>query len=420
MKNRYLYVSSFLFFTVIISAFFGYKTNNAEAKASNRTSYVYVLLMNNDEACSASTYTALATKLPSGKSSAKSKNLGNYVLINQLMTQANASTLNVETDTCLEMLFRKNDRKSLRKMRNLLKTDMQTNMQTNGFDQLVNDLPTNCEDLKEVLTKKLSSSRVDKIYKKCLAIQEKRSQYEDSEDQGGASYESDEEACMDIDPNIDRCTPALSESQYVQFAMDYITPDDSTVKSFVSGYTDLEKLYETWQTSPWQSDDTLFNCGDYFQKPSYYLNTSPTINSNMTCGDKAGDCDDKGNSFASAIIASGLYDESEVRVALGYVNFGGSYGGHLWTEVLMDGKWTPVDATTGSYCDDKGNCEIYTAKELSSWGYNSDYYKYVEYPVIDYWGVANNLYYCTEDNGWKCSSTTPSNWATGAKTIYDN
>lgn len=53
------------------------------------------------------------------------------------------------------------------------------------------------------------------------------------------------------------------------------------------------------------------------------------------------------NTLASLLIASGEYNESSVRVALGYVNFDGVTGGHAWVEVYEDGACFPLDATMG-------------------------------------------------------------------------
>lgn len=396
-------------------------------KAKEESAVPYTILMKSEDGCDASKYTALAVSNTSGDSNlAKEKDLGSYTLLNLLITEENIAKIDPSTDTCIEMAFKRSDKQSLKEMRTLLKEDMQKMLEEGGYGETVYDLPTNCEDLKENLSDKLSDSELEAVYQKCLEMQEnKGSLYEQQQDD---MYENTSAEACNAEPAIEGCSPSMTEEQYVKYAMDYITPDNETVNSTASKYTNIASMYKFMQQNHWQSDTTIFGCGDYFQKPESYLNTSPTLNSNMVCEDSAGDCDDQGNAFASMLIASGLYSADEVRVALGYVDFGSGVGGHLWTEVYMDGIWVPIDAVWGDTCYDNGKCFIYDANDANKDGYSEDdlisydYFKYIDYPVVEYWGVANNENYCTynaDSKTWKCSEGAASYWGEGAKTVYD-
>jgi hypothetical protein len=56
-----------------------------------------------------------------------------------------------------------------------------------------------------------------------------------------------------------------------------------------------------------------------------------------------GDCTEHACLLAAMARARGI--PSRVAVGLVYVNSLSSFGGHMWTEVYLDGRWIPLDAT---------------------------------------------------------------------------
>jgi hypothetical protein len=56
-----------------------------------------------------------------------------------------------------------------------------------------------------------------------------------------------------------------------------------------------------------------------------------------------GDCSEHGVLLSAMCRAVGIPS----RVALGYMYLGGMFGGHMWTEVWIKGKWYPVDGVMG-------------------------------------------------------------------------
>ncbi len=58
---------------------------------------------------------------------------------------------------------------------------------------------------------------------------------------------------------------------------------------------------------------------------------------------RTGDCSEHGVLLAAACRAVGI----PARVAMGYMYLGGIFGGHMWTEVWIDGDWYPIDGVMG-------------------------------------------------------------------------
>ncbi|MGO8690364.1 MAG: transglutaminase-like domain-containing protein [Thermoguttaceae bacterium] len=58
---------------------------------------------------------------------------------------------------------------------------------------------------------------------------------------------------------------------------------------------------------------------------------------------RKGDCKEHAIYLAALARARGI----PARVAIGLVYLNGAFGGHMWTEVYIDGRWIPLDATLG-------------------------------------------------------------------------
>ncbi|MFH2000403.1 MAG: transglutaminase-like domain-containing protein, partial [Planctomycetota bacterium] len=56
-----------------------------------------------------------------------------------------------------------------------------------------------------------------------------------------------------------------------------------------------------------------------------------------------GDCSEHGVLLVAMCRAVGIPS----RVAMGYMYLGGIFGGHMWAEVWMEGKWYPIDGVMG-------------------------------------------------------------------------
>ncbi|KKP37214.1 MAG: hypothetical protein UR28_C0032G0008 [Candidatus Peregrinibacteria bacterium GW2011_GWF2_33_10] len=402
------------------------KQNPTPAKVKN---IAYVFLINKNDNCDTQKYEDLAVTNSSGDVKiAKKVDLYTYTLLNLLIPTDSVNKID-KTDMCLKMAFPRSDKKQLASMRKLLKKDMQDLIENTNYDETAYDLPTDCDELKELLKNKVSTDRLDSIYEKC---KQKQQDFQSDEQDKEDMYNTTTATC-NISPNIDGCSPKMTEEEYVKYAMNYITPTNQTVIDYAQQFKNLADLYKAYQQNHWQSDKTIFGCGDYFQKPEYYLNSSPTLKSNMICSgnyeDKAGDCDDQSNAFTSSIIASGLYKSDEVRIALGNVDFGDGVGGHEWTEVWMNDHWVVVDPVWGDTCYDNGKCYIYDQNDANHDGFSDkdlipyDYFNYVPYNdyIVNYWGVANNQHYCTYDTDtkiWSCDSSAPSSWKQSARTAY--
>lgn len=185
----------------------------------------------------------------------------------------------------------------------------------------------------------------------------------------------------------------------------YVTPDAEAVESYLEE-NDLDGKYEIYDAAlswTWVSDETLNDEEEKWLTPAEFLEETPSYSSNPVYGEPASDCEEQANTLASLLIASGEYNESTVRVAIGQVDFGDVSGGHAWVEVYEDGEWFPLDPTDGPYYDDDSS-ELIPANSSEV---DYDEYKDSSYPVVEIWYYYNNEYFI--DLGTQ-SGNAPVSW----------
>jgi len=171
----------------------------------------------------------------------------------------------------------------------------------------------------------------------------------------------------------------------------YVTPDAEAVESYLAE-NDLDDKYEIYKAAlswTWVSDETLNDEEEQWLTPTEFLEETPAYSSNPVYGEPASDCEEQANTLASLLIASGEYNESTVRVAIGKVDFGDVSGGHAWVEVYEDGEWFPLDPTDGPYYDDDSS-ELIPA---DSSDVDYDQYSDCTYPAVEIWYYYNNEYF---------------------------
>ncbi|WP_239450976.1 transglutaminase-like domain-containing protein [Methanosarcina horonobensis] len=185
----------------------------------------------------------------------------------------------------------------------------------------------------------------------------------------------------------------------------YVTPYTEAVESYLEE-NDLDDKYEIYEAAlswTWVSDETLNGEEENWLTPTEFLEETPSYSSNPVYGEPASDCEEQANTLASLLIASGEYNESTVRVAIGKVDFGDVSGGHAWVEVYEDGEWFPLDPTDGPYYDDESS-ELILADSSEI---NYDKYSDSIYPVVEIWYYYNNEYLI--DFGTRCGNA-PVSW----------
>lgn len=185
----------------------------------------------------------------------------------------------------------------------------------------------------------------------------------------------------------------------------YVTPDAEAVESYLEE-KDLDDKYEIYDAAlswTWVSDETLNGEEEKWLTPTEFLEETPSYSSNPVYSEPVSDCEEQANTLASLLIASGEYNESTVRVAIGQVDFGDVSGGHAWVEVYEDGEWFPLDPTNGPYYDDDSS-ELIPANSSEV-----DYYEYRDstYPVVEIWYYYNDEYFI--DLGTQ-SGNAPISW----------
>ncbi len=186
----------------------------------------------------------------------------------------------------------------------------------------------------------------------------------------------------------------------------YVTPYADAVQDYIEDedLDDEDEIYETAVSWIWVSDSILNGQQEEWLTPTEFLEETPYYDSNPVPGEIVSDCEDQANTFASLLIGSGEFDESDVRVAVGLVNFDGSSGGHAWVEVYEDNEWFPVDATVGPYYDDDEEKVIYPDDYEDI---EFDYFLDEDYSIIEVWYYYNNEYSIDVDSG---TGDAPDNW----------
>lgn len=193
----------------------------------------------------------------------------------------------------------------------------------------------------------------------------------------------------------------------------YVTPDNDAVLDYLDdeNLDDKEEIYEAALKWVWVSEQTLNNEAEKWLKPEEFLEDTPDYPSNPVKGYIASDCSEQANTLVSLLLASGLYEDAEVRVVLGKIDFGGSIGGHAWVEVFEDGNWFALEATAGYYYDD--DTGQFIKSDVSTIPY--EYFRFYEYPVEEVWYYYNNEYFLdmTTNRG-----NAPFVWKKGAQSFF--
>lgn len=116
----------------------------------------------------------------------------------------------------------------------------------------------------------------------------------------------------------------------------FIQSDDARVKQYVADAVKSEE-------NPWKQATLMER---YVQQNLKKKNFSTALASAAEVArNMEGDCTEHAVLLAAMLRAQGL--PSRVAVGLVYIPTRSSFGGHMWTEVFLDGRWIPLDATLG-------------------------------------------------------------------------
>ncbi len=208
----------------------------------------------------------------------------------------------------------------------------------------------------------------------------------------------------DLDDELERLHPELEGGIISPYQL-YVTPDNEVVQEWALEYDGIEEIYAEALDWVWVSEETLNGVEEKWLKPEEFLSNTPNYASNPVPGRIVSDCEDQANALVSILIADG-WEETEVRVVLGMVDFGTGIGGHAWVEVYEDGGWYALEATMGDYWEDA------TGSYVESSFIPYTYFKYHSYPVRDVWYYYNNEYFFDVDRG---VSNAPQFWKEGSR-----
>ena len=179
----------------------------------------------------------------------------------------------------------------------------------------------------------------------------------------------------------------------------YVMPTEPSVTSIANGKTS-EQIYSQTASWVWISDLVLNKVQEKWFTPKEFITVTPTMPTNPTKGRMVSDCEEQANTLVSLLRASGVA-ATDVRVALGIVDFGDENAGHAWTEILLNNQWVVLDTTGGPYWDDQQN------KLTEETGFSYDYWVTHPYPVVDNWAFYNDQYFVDVDTK---TGNAPTNW----------
>ena len=190
--------------------------------------------------------------------------------------------------------------------------------------------------------------------------------------------------------------PPGKESRYQL----YVTPNDAAVMALAAQVEGSEQCYAEAVGWTWVSDPTLHGQREMWLMPHEFLVDTPGYATNPVKPNIVSDCEEQANTLVSLLRAEGIQPQN-VRVVLGNVNFGGDAGGHAWVELKYEGKWLPLEATSGPYWDDE------KGELFHRGGRPFQYYSINDYPEVDVWAYYNDIYYLDPRSG---EGNAPDSW----------
>jgi hypothetical protein len=193
--------------------------------------------------------------------------------------------------------------------------------------------------------------------------------------------------------------PVLRPDKQSRYQL-YVTPNASAVAAVANRMDGAEPIYQTAVQWIWVSEQTLNQTQEKWLMPREFLMNTPNYPTNPVKGEVVSDCEEQANTLVSVLRADGI-PPANARAVLGKVKFGDEEGGHAWVEVKHNGKWLPLEATSGPYWNDEDG------KLVNSKGFPFNYYSSHAYPVIEIWAYYNDIYYLDPRTG---EGNAPEGW----------
>jgi hypothetical protein len=165
----------------------------------------------------------------------------------------------------------------------------------------------------------------------------------------------------------------------------YVTPYDPLILG-VDCDSELSCYRWIFDNMVWLSDSTGWGVPEMWIRPTVILNLTDRMESNPVQGQYADDCSGHAVLLTSMLRAKGVKKEN-VRYCIGLVNFSGSIGGHAWVELDDGDGFFVLETSSGDYFDDELN------RVVRQNGFDFDYFRYNEYPVVNRYFCANDMYF---------------------------
>ncbi len=125
----------------------------------------------------------------------------------------------------------------------------------------------------------------------------------------------------------------------------YVTPENEYIIEYAEQFSTIEEFYDESLEWVWISDTDLNGEDEMWLSPEEFLSETADYSTNPT-GLIASDCEEQANTLVSLLLASGLYENDEVRVVLGKVDFDGTIARHLFFKLYEVDWWLYVEETS--------------------------------------------------------------------------
>ncbi|MFW5703273.1 MAG: transglutaminase-like domain-containing protein [Patescibacteria group bacterium] len=194
------------------------------------------------------------------------------------------------------------------------------------------------------------------------------------------------------------------EQEQISYYQSFVTPENTVVRLLARNKTP-EQLYSQAVDWVWVPDSVLHGTEEKWLLPETFLSESAELPGNPVSGRVASDCESQAYTLVSLLRAAGIPAEN-VRVATGKVQFGDTaQGGHAWVELydLNEQGWFQLEPTSGTRYD------LESDSLVESRGLPFDYFKRIEYPVVEVWDYFNDVYFYDMA---RSTGVAPTEWLT--------
>ncbi len=164
----------------------------------------------------------------------------------------------------------------------------------------------------------------------------------------------------------------------------FVAINTTGVKLATANHSTVEKAYDYAASDViYMSDKFQYGVADKWISGETVISDTPK---NNIIKKKAGDCEDKAFLLVSMLRSLGVPPE-EVRVGMGKVLVNGATFGHAWVEIYKNGRWLPLESTSGSVYNEQYGIIVHNVPLPYEW------FSTYKYPANTIYAYGNDVYF---------------------------